>query len=154
MRTAVFPGSFDPITRGHTDIINRALPLFDKIIVGIGNNTAKSYMYDLAQREKWIRDIFKAESKVEVITYQTLTVELCRQVGAKYILRGLRSALDLEYEKPIANLNRSLEPGVETIFILASEEYASLSSTIIREVIRYGGDVSKYLPEAVNKKNR
>ena len=152
MRTAVFPGSFDPITRGHTDIINRALPLFDKIVIGIGNNTAKKYLYDLGQRESWIREIYRSEPKIEVVTYQKLTVELCREVGAKYILRGLRSALDFEYERPIANLNHSLEPGVETVFILASEKYASLSSTIIREVIRYGGDVSSYVPEEVSIK--
>ncbi len=148
MKTAVFPGSFDPPTLGHLDIIRKALPLFDKIVIGIGDNSAKQYRFDLEKRKSWLQEIYRNEKKIEVRTYQSLTVDFCKETGAGYIIRGLRSALDFEYERPIANLNHSMS-GVETIFLLSDEKYASLSSTIIREIIRYGGDVSHFVPKEV-----
>lgn len=151
MKKAVFPGSFDPITNGHIDVIQKALPLFDKIIIAIGTNTTKNYMFDISRRKAWIEDVFKGEQKIEVQTYQSLTVDFCRENGASFILRGLRSTLDFEYEKPIAYLNHELNSEVETVFFLASQNFSSVSSTIIREIIRYGGDVTKLVPSQVLK---
>lgn len=149
MKIAIFPGSFDPLTLGHVDIINKALPLFDKIIIGIGSNTEKKYMFALEQRKAWIEKTFNSENKIEVKAYNSLTVDFCKQTGANYIIRGLRSAKDFEYEKPIAHLNHELNNQIETIFLLASEKYTSVSSTIIRDILNYGGDVSKFVPQGV-----
>ena len=148
-RIAVFPGSFDPITLGHADIIRKALGLFDKVIIGIGSNADKKYMFSLEKREQWIMETFKSDSRVSVMTYQGLTTQFCVRVGAKYIVRGIRNAADFEFEKSIAHINESLPGNVETVFILSGLQYNALSSSIIRDIIRNGGDASQFLPATV-----
>lgn len=149
-KIAIFPGSFDPITVGHIDIVTRALPLFDEVVVAIGINTQKKYLYPLEQRIAWIKDVFKNEPKVSVESYTGLTVNYCRTRGAKYIIRGIRSSADFEYEKTIAQLNNMMEPELDTFLILSSPELSAISSTIVREIIIGGGDTSKFLPKEVN----
>ena len=149
-KIAIFPGSFDPITVGHVDIVTRALPLFDEVVVAIGINTQKKYLYPLEQRIAWIKDVFKNEPKVSVESYTGLTVNYCRTRGAKYIIRGIRSSADFEYEKTIAQLNNMMEPELDTFLILSSPELSAISSTIVREIIIGGGDTSKFLPKEVN----
>lgn len=150
MRIALFPGTFDPITLGHTDVIDRAIGLFDKIIIGIGVNSNKQPMFDLEQRIQWIRAIYRDRPSVEVNTYEGLTVDYCRKIDARFILRGIRNIGDYEYEKSIADMNRELQPGIETIFLACSPVYSSVSSTIVRDVIRHHGDASVFLPPGVN----
>jgi pantetheine-phosphate adenylyltransferase len=149
MRICLFPGTFDPLTLGHVDIINRALPLFDKIIVGIGMNTAKEPMFTGEQRLQWIREIYKDEERVEGAVYEGLTVDFCKKIGANFILRGIRYVSDFEYEKTIADANRTLDRSIETIFLTGEPKYTSVASTIVRDIIRNGGDASHFLPEAV-----
>jgi pantetheine-phosphate adenylyltransferase len=149
LRICLFPGTFDPITLGHVDIINRALPLFDKIVVGIGLNTAKAPMYSAEQRLQWIKDIYKDEQKVEGGVYEGLTVNFCNQIGAKFILRGIRYVSDFEYEKTIADANRTMDKNIETVFLTGEPKYTSVASTIVRDIIRNHGDASPFLPEAV-----
>jgi pantetheine-phosphate adenylyltransferase len=155
-RICLFPGTFDPLTLGHVDIINRALPLFDKIIVGIGKNTSKAPMFSPEQRLKWIREIYNNEKKVEGRIYEKLTVDFCKKVGAKFILRGIRYVSDFEYEKTIADANRTLDKSIETIFLTGEPKYTSVASTIVRDIIRNGGDATHFLPEIVARsiKNR
>lgn len=148
-RVAVFPGSFDPITKGHEDLIKRCLPLFDKIVVAIGVNAEKKYMFGLEERTKWINQVFNFEDKVVVDHYEGLTVGFCRQVGANFIIRGLRNAEDFQFEKSIAQMNRELGPEVDTIFLVTHPEYAAYSSSIVRDIYRNGGDVSKFIPNAI-----
>ena len=150
-RIALFPGTFDPITIGHLDIIHRALPLFDKLVIGIGRNANKSAMFSEEQRMKWIREIFRDNPKVSVAVYEGLTVECCRKVGANFILRGIRYVNDFEYEKAIADMNRSLDRDIETVFLTCLPQYTSVASTLVRDVIRNGGDARQFLPEAVSK---
>lgn len=150
-RICLFPGTFDPLTLGHVDIINRALPLFDHIVVGIGINTAKAPMFTPGQRQDWIRSIYKDESRVKAAIYEGLTVNFCRQIGAEFILRGIRYVSDFEYEKTIADANRTLDRGIETIFLTGEPKYTSVASTIVRDIIRNGGDASPFLPEVVAK---
>ena len=145
-RICLFPGTFDPITLGHTDIINRALPLFDKIVVGIGLNSTKAPMFSAEQRLLWIRDIYKGESRVEGAIYEGLTVNFCKKIGARFILRGIRYVSDFEYEKTIADANRTLDKEIETIFLTGEPKYTSVASTIVRDIIRNGGDASLFLP--------
>lgn len=145
----MFPGSFDPVTKGHESIVQRALPLFDSIIVAIGNNSTKSYMYHLEKRKKWLQQTFAGSSKIKVVDYSSLTIDLCRKHGAKFILRGLRSAADYEYEANIAKMNRLMEPSIETVFMLALPEFSGIHSTIIREIIKHGGDVKQFIPDRV-----
>ena len=150
MKRAVFPGSFDPITRGHEDIIRRSLDLFDEIIVAVGVNSDKKYLFDLKKRLAFIEEVFRDEDKIRVDTYSGLTVGYCRKVDAGYIIRGLRNPGDFEFEKSIAQMNRRMS-GVETVFLLSAPENAYISSSIVREVYRYGGDVKDLLPDAVVK---
>ena len=153
-RICLFPGTFDPVTLGHVDIINRAIPLFDKIIVGIGKNTTKAPMFSAEQRREWIKEIYKNESRVEGEIYEGLTVNFCKKVKAKFILRGIRYVSDFEYEKTIADANRTLDKNIETIFLTGEPKYTSVASTIVRDIIRNGGDASPFLPEAVIKSLR
>ena len=151
-RTCLFPGTFDPVTLGHIDIINRAIPLFDKLVIGIGRNTNKVPMFSEDQRLKWLMDIYKDEPKIEAIAYDGLTVNCCKKVGANFILRGIRYVNDFEYEKAIADMNRSIDVRhIETVFLTCLPEYTSVASTLVRDVLKNGGDVSQFLPEEVNE---
>lgn len=145
MRIAVFPGSFDPLTKGHEEIIRKALPLFDKIYVAIGENANKRSFFSLQQRQKWIRKVFEDDERVEVAVYEGLTVDFCKKVGACYILRGLRNALDFQYEKDIAEANRRLAPDVETVFLISSPELEHVSSSLVRELCHHHADYSAYV---------
>jgi pantetheine-phosphate adenylyltransferase len=149
MRICLFPGTFDPVTLGHVDIINRALPLFDKIVVGIGINTAKAPMFSPEQRVDWIKEIYKDEDRVEGAVYEGLTINYCKKINANFILRGIRYVSDFEYEKTIADANRTLDRTIETVFLTGEPKYTSVASTIVRDIIRNGGDASPFLPEAV-----
>ncbi len=148
-RTAIFPGSFDPVTLGHVSLVNRAIPLFDKIIIGIGVNSDKKSMFNLKQRMTWLKEIFKSEPKVSVESFSGLTVDFCRKKNANYLLRGLRTAADFEFERGIGQVNRKLAVEVETIFLLTEPEFTPVSSSIVRDVIRNGGDVSSMIPKEV-----
>ena len=150
-RICLFPGTFDPVTLGHTDIIDRALPLFDKLVIGIGRNVNKQPMFSEQQRLDWLYEIYKSNDKVEAVAYDGLTVSCCRMVGAKFILRGIRYVNDFEYEKAIADMNRSIAENIETIFLTCLPQYTSVASTLVRDVLKNGGDVSKFLPAAVNQ---
>lgn len=150
-RVCLFPGTFDPVTFGHTDVINRALPLFDKLYIGVGRNSNKLPMFSEAQRLKWLKEIYKDEPRIEVLAYDGLTVDCCREIGANFVLRGIRYVNDFEYEKAIADMNRSLEGSVETVFLTCLPKYTSIASTLIRDVLKNGGDVSEFLPEIVNQ---
>ena len=149
MRICLFPGTFDPITYGHTDIIDRSLRLFDKVYIGIGVNANKQPMFSAEQRKSWIEEIYKAEPKVGAVIYEGLTVDCCKRVDAAYILRGIRYVNDFEYEKAIADMNRSLDGGIETVFLTCLPKYTSVASTLVRDVIRNSGDVSQFVPDAV-----
>ena len=150
-RICLFPGTFDPVTLGHIDIINRSLPLFDKVVVGIGINASKNPMFTADQRKFWFDEIYKDQPKVEVSTYDGLTVKFCQSIGANFILRGIRYVSDFEYEKTIADANRTMDHTIETIFLTGEPKYTSVASTIVRDIIRNGGDASPFLPEAVIK---
>ena len=150
-RICLFPGTFDPVTLGHTDIIDRALPLFDKMFIGIGRNTNKQPMFTEIQRLEWLQQIYKGNDKVEAIVYDGLTVNCCKLVGANFILRGIRYVNDFEYEKAIADMNRSIAANIETIFLTCLPQYTSVASTLVRDVLKNGGQVSKFLPDVVNK---
>lgn len=148
-RICLFPGTFDPITLGHTDVIDRALDLFDELVVGIGTNSTKTPMFPIAQRIEWIREIYRDKPKVKVATYEGLTVNFCKQMNARFILRGIRGIADFEYEKAIADVNRMLDGHIETIFLSCTPKYSTIASTLVRDVLRYGGDASQLLPEKV-----
>jgi pantetheine-phosphate adenylyltransferase len=144
-RIAVFPGSFDPITNGHVDILKRGLPLFEEIIVGIGDNTSKKYFFSVDQRETFIKKVFGSESRIKVMRYGGLTVDFCKQQNANFILRGLRTSADFEFERAIAQNNRAMS-GIETVFIVAAPELSHISSTIVRDILNFKGDASKFVP--------
>ena len=150
-RIGLFPGTFDPITIGHQDIINRSLPLFDKLFIGIGRNVNKEPMFSIEQRLGWIREIYKDNPKVEAVAFDGLTIRCCQQVGAHFILRGIRYVNDFEYEKAIADMNRSLDNNIETVFLTCLPQYTSVASTLVRDVIKNGGDVMQFLPDVVAK---
>ena len=150
-RIAVFPGSFDPVTLGHIDIIERAVPLFDKIIIAIGKNSQKQGYFTLEQRLNWLQELYMHEQKISVDFYEGLTVNYCVAKNARYIIRGLRSAADYEYEKVIAQTNKTLNHDIETVFILSNPEFSHVSSTIVKEVLRNGGDITKMVPLIVTR---
>jgi pantetheine-phosphate adenylyltransferase len=148
-KIAVFPGSFDPITKGHVNIVKRALPLFDKVIVAIGNNSSKKYSFSFEQRVNWLKEVFKNDPKVVVTEFQGLTVNFAKAQNAKYLIRGIRTAADFDYEKTIAQLNKSMSPELETICIISDPDLSHISSTIVREIVLNGGDPSIFLPQEV-----
>ncbi|MFQ5447486.1 MAG: pantetheine-phosphate adenylyltransferase [Saprospiraceae bacterium] len=149
MKIAVFPGSFDPITIGHVDLVNRALPLFDKVVVAVGVNSQKKTLFSLEQRLSWLNKVFEGIPEVEISHFTGLTAHFCTQAGAKYLLRGLRNASDFDYEKTISQLNHIVGDSLETVFLISQPEYSHISSTIVREIIKGGGDASPFVPEAV-----
>lgn len=149
MKSALFPGSFDPITIGHTDIIDRALPLFDKIFIGVAVNSNKQPMFSLEQRLQWIKDVYGDNPKIEAVHYQGLTASYCKSMDIRFILRGIRYVSDFEYEKSIADVNRALDKDLETIYLTCSPEYSFYSSTLVRDILRNGGDATKFLPKGM-----
>jgi pantetheine-phosphate adenylyltransferase len=151
-KIAVFPGSFDPITSGHVNIIRKGLRFFDKIIIGIGNNGEKKYMFPLNERVKWIEETFKNEPEIEILSYSGLTVDFCKKNDAKFILRGLRNAPDFEFEKSIAHMNAAMNNEIETVFVLSDLKFSAISSSIVRDIFRNGGNIKNFVPSAVNKK--
>lgn len=148
-RICLFPGTFDPITKGHVDIIKRAVGLFDEFIIGVGINSTKKPMFEVEQRVHWIEEIFKTEPKIKVISYEGLTIDCCKQHNAHFILRGIRYVSDFEYEKAIADMNRMLAPEVETFFLTCTPEYSTISSTLVRDVIRNNGNAYMFVPKEV-----
>ncbi len=148
-KIAIFPGSFDPITIGHVDIVQRALPLFDQVIIAIGTNSQKKYLFSLAERLALINECFKNEEKVITDTFKGLTADYANEKKSSYLLRGVRTSPDFEFEKTIAQLNKSLSPQLETILLVSQPQYSHVSSTIVREIIVHGGDVSPFVPAAI-----
>ena len=148
-RICLFPGTFDPVTLGHIDIIDRALPLFDKIIVGIGMNTSKAPMFSAEQRMDWVNEIYKNDERVECVTYEGLTIHFCQKIDAHFILRGIRYVSDFEYEKTIADANRTLDKNIETVFLTGEPKFTSVASTIVRDIIKNGGNASPFLHQVV-----
>jgi len=148
-RIALFPGSFDPITVGHVDLVVRASKLFDRVIVGVGTNSEKKYLFEQEKRLSLVQTAFRGFDGIDVIAYTGLTVECCDKHQAKYIIRGIRNAADYEYEKSISIVNNSINPSIETVFLLSKPEHASISSTIIRDIIRNGGDPNPFMPNGV-----
>jgi pantetheine-phosphate adenylyltransferase len=148
MKKAIFPGSFDPITLGHFDIIKRSIPLFDEIVVAIGINAEKKYMFSLEDRKRFIEEAFADEPKISVVTYEGLTIDFCKKIKAQFILRGLRNPADFEFEKAIAHTNRRLSR-IETVFLLTAAKTSYISSSIVRDVIRNNGEYQMLVPDAV-----
>ena len=149
-RTAVFPGSFDPFTVGHEALVRRALPLFEKVIIAVGENAEKKTLFSIEMRTKMISKVFEEESRVEVMRFSGLTVDFCRKHNAGYIVRGLRTSADFEYERALGQMNRKMAPGVDTIFLLTSTEHTPVNSTIVRDIIKHGGDASPFVPASIN----
>jgi len=149
-KTAIFPGSFDPFTIGHESVITRVLPLFDVIIVAIGTNTSKKAYYSIKQRMQMIREVFSDADRIKIESYEGLTVEFCRQKGVRYLLRGLRTSSDFEYERAIAQTNKAMYPELESVFLLTLPEHTHINSAIVREIIRLGGDASQFVPKAID----
>ncbi|HWY98091.1 MAG TPA: pantetheine-phosphate adenylyltransferase [Bacteroidia bacterium] len=148
-RIAVFPGSFDPVTKGHESIVLRALPLFDIIIVAIGNNSTKTYMFPLEKRKEWLKQTFAAHKQVQVEEYSGLTVDFCRSKRANYILRGIRTPGDYEFESNIAQMNKMMQHDLESIFMLTLPEHTAISSTIVRDILKHGGDAKQFIPSGI-----
>tara|TARA_B100001778_G_C18440525_1_gene562098 strand:- start:289 stop:741 length:453 start_codon:yes stop_codon:yes gene_type:complete len=147
MKIAVFPGSFDPITNGHIDLIKRALPIFDKVIIAIGYNSNKtSGMFSIEERQEFIAKSLKGIGNTEIATYEGLTINFCKKVKANTILRGLRNTVDFEFEKSIAQMNKELAPDIETMFLFTNPEFSAINSSIVRDIIRNGGNANQFLP--------
>lgn len=149
-RIAIFPGSFDPFTIGHESIVQRAIPLFDKIVIMIGYNANKKSFFPIKKRLKWIEQIFENEKNVEVQIHEGLTVDFCKEVGAQYILRGIRTSSDFEYERAIAQVNKKMHPEIESVFLLTLPEHTPVNATIIRDIVSHGGDASMFLPKGLD----
>ncbi len=149
-KIVVFPGSFDPITIGHVDLVRRALPLFDEVVVAVGVNDQKKTLFSLDQRLAWLRKVFAEEPQVRVDHFENLTVDYCNRIGARYLLRGLRNASDFDYEKTISQLNHIIGHGMETLFLISRPAYSHISSTIVREIIKGGGDAAPFIPDAIH----
>ncbi|MEZ4986329.1 MAG: pantetheine-phosphate adenylyltransferase [Saprospiraceae bacterium] len=149
IKRAVFPGSFDPITVGHAEIVKRAIPLFDEVVVAVGVNSQKKYLFPLEQRLQWLEKVFEAYPSVHIDSFEGLTAHFCNRVGAQYLVRGLRNAADFDYEKTISQLNHIVGNGIETVFLISEPSYSHISSTIVREIINGGGDASPFLPEGL-----
>lgn len=149
-KIAVFPGSFDPFTLGHESIVNRAFSMFDKIYIVVGFNSQKDGFFPIEKRVEWIKKVFENNPKVVIDTYSGLTIDYCKKMGAKYILRGLRTSADFEYERTIAQLNRAMNDEIESVFLLTVPELTHITSTIVREIVRYGGDAQKFVPAQIN----
>jgi pantetheine-phosphate adenylyltransferase len=148
-KIAVFPGSFDPVTRGHESLILRALDLFDEIIIAVGENPEKRSYFSLERRKEWLSEVFAKQPRVRIEIYSGLTVDFCRKMNAGFILRGLRTSADFEFERSIGQMNRAMEPGVETVFLLSEPQYNSLSSSIVRDILLNGGNVSQFVPASI-----
>jgi len=149
MKIALFPGSFDPVTKAHVDILKRSISLFDKVVIGIGINSTKQALLPIDARKKMLEAVFADEPKVEIQTYSGLTVDFCKEIGANYMIRGIRTVSDFEYEKAIAQMNHALVPEIESIFIVSKPGYSSISSSIVRDILRYKGDISQFVPKEV-----
>ncbi|MFM6953355.1 MAG: pantetheine-phosphate adenylyltransferase [Sphingobacteriaceae bacterium] len=149
MKIALFPGSFDPVTKAHVDILKRSISLFDKVVIGIGINSTKQALLSIDARKKMLEAVFADEPKIKIQTYSGLTVDFCKQIGANYMIRGIRTVSDFEYEKAIAQMNHALVPEIESIFIVSKPGYSSISSTIVRDILRNKGDISQFVPKEV-----
>lgn len=149
MKIAVFPGSFDPITIGHVDLVKRAIPMFDRIIIAIGINSTKKYLFSLEQRTAWLKHVFVDSPTVSIDHFNGLTAHYCQSIGARYLLRGLRNASDFDYEKTISQLNHIVGGGIETVFLIAQPEFSHISSTIVREILIGGGDAKLFIPPQI-----
>ena len=147
MKIALFPGSFDPVTKAHVDIVKRSVGLFDKLYIGVGANSSKQGLLSIETREQMLRAVFKHDDRIHIVAYEGLTVNFCKSIGATYMIRGIRTVSDFEYEKAIAQMNHSLDPEIESIFIVSKPGYSSISSSIVREIMRYNGDVSQFIPK-------
>ena len=147
--TAVFPGSFDPITKGHESIVRRAIGLFDEIVIAIGINSTKDYYFPIEKRIEWLNKVFTNEPKVRIEKYEGLTIDFCKKINAQYILRGLRTSADFEFERGIAQMNKAMMPNIETVFFLTTPELSAINSTIVRDILKNGGDISRFVPKEV-----
>ena len=150
-KVALFPGTFDPFTLGHLDIVNRGLTMFDEVVVAIGVNTGKKHLFSLEQREQWVNELFEDEPRVSVASYKGLTAKFAERIGAQFILRGLRTTQDFTYEKQIAYVNEDMSPSINSVFLMSQQTNATVSSTIVRDLIKFGGDYEKYLPPSICK---
>ena len=149
-KIAVFPGSFSPFSIGHQSVVEKALPLFDKIIISIGVNSKKNQYFSIQERMQWIESVYANNNKIEIKKYEGLTIDFCKKEGANFILRGLRDSHDFKFEKNIAQMNKDLDPSIETIFIITTPEVSHISSSLIRDIIKNGGDVSQFIPKEIN----